>query len=98
MEKTIIKIEPEWNNAHCSLEGVDYDLPGWATLPEQFKSVWEAHKPFVTITTDDYGAITGMVKCEEIVPEPVPEPEPEPTGDEVWTEIADAIREGVNEV
>lgn len=98
MERTIIKIEPEWNNAHCSLEGVDYDLPGWAELPAAFQPVWTAHKPFVTITTDGSGAITGMEKCEEIQPEPIPEPEPEPTGDEVWSEMAGAIREGVNEV
>lgn len=98
MERTIIKIEPEWNNAHCSLEGVDYDLPGWAELPSAFRSVWAAHGPFVTITTDEKGAIIGMEECEEIKPEPIPEPEPEPTGDEVWSEIAGAIREGVNEV
>lgn len=98
MERTIIKIEPEWNNAHCSLEGVDYDLPGWAELPAAFRSVWAEHGPFVTITTDGSGAITGMEECEEIQPEPIPEPEPEPTGDEVWSEMAGAIREGVNEV
>lgn len=94
MERTIIKIEPEWNNAHCSLEGVDYDLPGWAELPAAFQSVWTDHGPFVTITTDGNGVITGMEACEEIVPEPAPEPE----GDDVWSEMAGAIREGVNEV
>lgn len=94
MERTIVKIEPEWNNSHCSLEGVDYDLPGWAELPAAFQSVWTAHGPFVTITTDGNGVITGMEACEEIVPEPAPEPE----GDDVWSEMAGAIREGVNEV
>lgn len=94
MERTIVKIEPEWNNAHCSLEGVDYDLPGWAELPAAFQSVWTAHGPFVTITTDGNGVITGMEAGEEIVPEPAPEPE----GDDVWSEMAGAIREGVNEV
>lgn len=72
MEKTIIKIEPEWNNAHCSLEGVDYDLPGWATLPEQFKSVWAAYRPFVDLTVDDTGAITDMVQGTETGPDLVP--------------------------
>ena len=50
---TIIKIEKEWNNAHASLEGVDYTLPGWAELPEEFAGVWETSKPFVEITEKD---------------------------------------------
>ena len=66
MERTIIKIEPEWNNAHCSLEGVDYDLPGWAELPSAFRSVWAAYRPFVDLTVDDTGAIIDMVQgCVE---------------------------------
>ena len=32
--KTIIKIEPEWNNAHCSIADAEEVLPGWAELPE----------------------------------------------------------------
>lgn len=99
MERTIIKIEPEWNNSHCSLAGVDYDLPGWAELPAAFRSVWAEHGPFVTITTDEKGAITGMEKCEEIQPEPIPEPEPDPSAEAaLYSEMANAIREGVNEV
>lgn len=37
--KTIIKIEPEWNNAHCSIADAEEVLPGWAELPEALKSV-----------------------------------------------------------
>lgn len=93
--KTIIKIEPEWNNAHCYLENVDYDLPFWAELPAEFASVWEENKPFVSIVTDESGTIIGMTPCEEILPEPEPEPTPE---EDIWGDIANAIREGVNEV
>ena len=32
--KTIIKIESEWNNAHCSIADAEEVLPGWAELPE----------------------------------------------------------------
>ena len=42
MERTVIKIEPEWNGAHAYLEGADYDLPGWAEVPAQLQSVWAA--------------------------------------------------------
>ena len=70
MERTIIKIEPEWNNAHCSLEGVDYDLPGWAELPSAFRSVWAAYRPFVDLTVDDTGAIIDMVQGTETGPDP----------------------------
>lgn len=31
-------------------------------------------------------------------PDPVPEPEPEPETDDVWAQLANAIKEGVNEV
>lgn len=68
MERTIIKIEPEWNGAHAYLGGVDYDLPGWAALPAQFQSVWTAYKPFVDLTINDAGEIVGMVKGTEIGP------------------------------
>ena len=87
-----------WNNAHASLEGVDYTLPGWAELPEEFTETWEASGPFVEITADEDGNITGMTPAEEILPE---EPEPEPElGVEYATydELAEAIREGVNAV
>lgn len=64
--KTIIKIEPEWNNAHCYLENVDYDLPGWRTLPEEFEEIWNENKPFVQIETGENGSIINMASCEEI--------------------------------
>ena len=52
--KTIIKIEPEWNNAHCSIADAEEVLPGWAELPEALKSVWEEHGPFVAIVLLDW--------------------------------------------
>lgn len=95
---TIIKIEKEWNNAHASLEGVDYTLPGWAELPEEFTETWEASGPFAEITVDEDGNITGMTPAEEILPEE-PEPEPEPGVEyATYDELAEAIREGVNAV
>lgn len=95
---TIIKIEKEWNNAHASLEGVEYTLPGWAELPEEFTETWEASGPFVEITADEDGNITGMTPAEEILPEE-PEPEPEPGVEyATYDELAEAIREGVNAV
>lgn len=69
MERIIIKIDSEWNGAHASLEGVDYDLAGWAVIPERFQSVWEKHRPFVTIVTNDAGEIVGMSKGDEIFPD-----------------------------
>ena len=64
--KTIIKIEPEWNNAHCSIADAEEVLPGWAELPEALKSVWEEHGPFVAIVANE-GVITNMVATEEIL-------------------------------
>lgn len=69
MERTIVKIEPEWNGSHACLEGVDYDLPGWAEIPAAFQSIWTAYKPFVHLTTNEAGEITGMEKGEEIGPD-----------------------------
>ena len=63
--KTIIKIESEWNNAHCSIADAEEVLPGWAELPEALKSVWEEHGPFVAIVANE-GVITNMVATEEI--------------------------------
>lgn len=68
MERTIIKLEAEWNGSHAYLEGVDYDLPGWAELPTSLQSVWAAYKPFVSISANDAGEIIGMTKGEEIGP------------------------------
>lgn len=69
MEKTIIRIEPEWNGSHAYLEGVDYDLPGWAELPVAFQSIWATYKPFVNLVTNDAGEITDMTPGEEIGPD-----------------------------
>lgn len=69
MERTIVKIEPEWNGSHAYLEGVNYDLPGWAEVPSALESVWLAYRPFVALTVNADGAITGMEQGEEIGPE-----------------------------
>lgn len=69
MERTIIKLEAEWNSSHAYLEGVDYDLPGWAELPASLQSVWAAYRPFVHLMTNDAGEIIGMTKGEEIGPD-----------------------------
>lgn len=86
---TIVKIAPEWNNAHASLTDVDYILPGWAELPESCAEVWKTTGPFVEITTDDGGNITGMAPSEEILPEPTPDPGP--TDKERIAELEEAL-------
>ena len=72
---TIIKIGAEWNNSHASLDGVDYTLPGWAQLPEAHRATWEQFGPFVSITTDEKGEITGMAQAQEITPPAQPDKE-----------------------
>lgn len=62
--KTIIEIEAKWDNSHCYLDNVDYDLPGWTTLPDAFETVWEENKPYVTIEIGEDGNIISMIPCE----------------------------------
>lgn len=85
--KTIIKIEPEWNNAHCSIADAEEVLPGWAELPEALKSVWEEHGPFVAIVANE-GVITNMVATEEILGKTV---------DQAQTEKLAELRASCNE-
>lgn len=91
---TIVKIAPEWNNAHASLNDVDYILPGWAEVTEEFKSTWEESGPFVDIEVDEAGKITSMVACEEILPA---EPETQETTEEKLAGIEAAIEAIINE-
>lgn len=91
---TIVKIAPEWNNAHASLDGVDYILPGWAEVTEEFRPTWEEFGPFVAIEADEDGKITSMVPCEEIVPE---EPTPQETTADRLAGVEAAIDAIINE-
>lgn len=107
----IIEIDPLENGAHrnqnVAWDGVmeDYFLPdGWAIVPEEIEI--PATFPFVNVKVEN-GIVTEMtagVVPPEPEPEPDPDPEPEPTGDyatkedveAVYTELANAFREGVN--
>lgn len=92
--KRIIKIEANEFGGHDNLTVFNDDdypvLDGWAEIPEDFEV--PSTFPFVDITVED-GVVTSMTAGVM----PPPEPEPEPEGD-VWDELADAIRNGVNEV
>lgn len=63
---------------------------GWAIIPDEMEL--PETFPFVNITTK-HGIVTSMTAGEM----PPPPPEPEPEGD-VWDELAEAIRNGVNDV
>lgn len=91
---TIVKIAPEWNNAHASLNDVDYILPGWAEVTDEFKATWEEAGPFVAIEADEDGKITSMVACEEVVAE---EPAAQETTEERLAGIEAAIEAIINE-
>ena len=57
---TIIKKDPENNGAHANQTwGGDAAPEGYATIPENLMSAWDAYKPFVTleIVGDDITAI-----------------------------------------
>ena len=79
------------NGAHRNQETDAVLSPeGWAVIPEELE-IPESF-PFVDITAES-GTVTSMTARE--VPEP--EPEPETEGD-IWDELAEAIREGVNSI
>jgi hypothetical protein len=65
-DMTIIKIAPEWNGSHNSIENVDNILPGWAEIPESCMDVWKASGPFVNVTTDNDGKITALTAGAEL--------------------------------
>ena len=76
---TIIKIAPEWNGSHNSIENADNILPGWAEIPESCMDVWKASGPFVNVTADNDGKITALTAGAEIKAEPTPAPAPTET-------------------
>lgn len=63
---TIIKITPEWNGSHNSIENADNILPGWAEIPESCMDIWKASGPFVNVTVDGDGKITTLAAGTEI--------------------------------
>ena len=80
-----IEIEALPNGAHRNQETESVlSLEGWAVIPEELE-IPESF-PFVDISAES-GMVTSMSARE------VPEPEPE--GD-IWDELAEAIRSGVN--
>lgn len=80
------------NGAHDNFATIDdLETPeGWAIIPDDIE-IPETF-PFVDITVED-GIVTSMTAG--VMPEPAPAPEPEP---DIWDELADAIRNGVNGV
>lgn len=88
----IIEIEALENGAHRNQStSRDIAVPeGWAVIPDDMGL--PATFPFVDIAVED-GVVTSMTAG--VMPEPAPAPEPEP---DIWDELADAIRNGVNGV
>ena len=86
----IIEINALENGSHRNQFTSNIPVPeGWAIIPDDME-IPETF-PFVIIEYVD-GVVTKMI-AGEVPPEPTPEPE----GD-MWDELADAIRNGVNEV
>jgi len=63
---TIIKIAPEWNGSHNSIENTENVLPGWAEIPESCMDVWKASGPFVNVTVDNDRKVTALTAGTEI--------------------------------
>ena len=63
---TIIKIAPEWNGSHNSIENADNILPGWAEIPESCMDIWKASGPFVNVTVDGDDKITTLTAGTEL--------------------------------
>ena len=88
---TIIKIAPEWNGSHNSIENADYILPGWAVIPDNMET---PNFPFGTVTTaevDGIMTVTSWVAGTIPAPAPVTPPEPTPTLDERVTTLETAF-------
>ena len=88
---TIIKIAPEWNGSHNSIENADNILPGWAVIPDNMET---PNFPFGTATAaevDGVMTVTSWVAGTIPAPEPVtPEPTA-PTLDERVTTLETAF-------
>ena len=77
---TIIKIAPEWNGSHNSIENADNILPGWAVIPDNMET---PNFPFGTVTTTEVdGIMTVTSWVAGTIPAPEPEPTPAPTATE----------------
>ena len=89
----IIEIVTLPNGAHRNQTGTFKFIPaGWAYIPETMEI--PSTFPFVNITVEN-GVVTSMTAG--VVPEPTQRPEPEPA-ELTATEMAEAIKEGVNAV
>ena len=88
----IIEIEALENGAHRNQTSIGSDIPipeGWVIIPEEIEI--PDTFPFVDIEVED-GVITSMTAGV------VPDVEPDEDEGDMWDELAEAIREGVNEV
>ena len=87
----LIKIDTNENGSHDN-QFTNEPIPvpeGWVIIPDDME-IPETF-PFVIIEYVD-GVVTKMI-AGEVPPTPTPEPE-----EDMWDELADAIRNGVNEV
>lgn len=87
----IIEIETLENGAHNNqFSFTEIEVPnGWVIIPDDME-IPETF-PFVSFHYRK-GVVTDMT------PGVVPPPEPDPPEEDVWSEIAEAIRNGVNSV
>jgi hypothetical protein len=53
--------------------------------------------PYYDFVTDERDSLIDVIEVEHAQPEPIPDPEPTAEG-VTWEAMADAIKEGVNEV
>ena len=89
----LIEIQANELGGHDNLTVYEDDYPvpeGWCIIPDSIEI--PDTFPFVTF---HYRAGVVIDMTAGTMPPPEPEPEPEP---DVWDELADALREGVNSV
>jgi len=91
----IIDLTPLENGAHQNqFTTAEIEVPaGWAIIPDEMEI--PDTFPFVDVEASQ-GVVTKLTPGTVPPPSPDP-PEPEPEGD-VWDELAEAIRNGVNNV
>lgn len=98
----IIKIISEENGGHQNqnIKGIIETIPdGWALVPDTI--IIPETFPFVNIEVEDKvvtSMTAGVVPPTPPQPDPPdpPQPDPQPTED-IWGELADAIKQGVNQ-
>lgn len=89
---TIIEIAALENGAHRNQTVSELtELPeGWAVIPDELLEIWDAAKPFVSVTASD-GVVTELTAGEAPPPD---EEEPEPdTLEQRISDIEDALIE-----